>query len=176
MSEVRGVRRVKTSHPANVQSVLHGLVPGLSRCWWTLLSAHISGLSSGLLDDTGRYSAVVHATRTGRWWSITIDEDPRAQTQARRLDQVEDVARSVLIDTDMLSPTESATFTVITRADSLDELRRAAVDAKEVANEVASKAAREFARRAADQGLPLRDIGAMLGVTHQSAQQLLTSA
>jgi hypothetical protein len=121
----------------------------------------------------------VHATRTGRWWSITIDEDPRAQTQARRLDQVEDVARSVLIDTEMLSPTESATFTVVTRADSLDELRRAAVDAKEAANEaseIASKAAREFARRAADQGFPLRDIGAMLGVTHQRAQQLLTSA
>ena len=30
-----------------------------------------------------------HAIRSGRWWAITIDEDPRAQTQARRLDQVE---------------------------------------------------------------------------------------
>lgn len=121
----------------------------------------------------------VHATRTGRWWSITIDEDPRAQTQARRLDQVEDVARSVLIDTDVLSPTEPATFTLITQADNLDDLRRTAVEAKAAANEAseaASKAAREFARRAADQGLPLRDIGAMLGVTHQRAQQLLASA
>ena len=106
----------------------------------------------------------VHATRSGRWWSITIDEDPRSQTQARRLDQVEDVARSVLIDTEMLTPNEPAAFTVVTQADNLDVLQRKAVAAKE-----ASKAAREFARNAADQGLPLRDIGAMLGVTHQTS-------
>ena len=121
----------------------------------------------------------VHATRSGRWWSITIDEDPRAQTQARRLDQVEDVARSVLIDTEMLTPNEPVAFTVITQADNLDDLRRKAVAAKQAAadaSEEASKAAREFARNAADQGLPLRDIGAMLGVTHQRAQQLLASA
>ena len=63
----------------------------------------------------------VHAIRSGRWWAITIDEDPRAQTQARRLDQVEDVARSVLIDTDMLKPNEPASFTVVPQADNLDE-------------------------------------------------------
>ena len=121
----------------------------------------------------------VHATRSGRWWSITIDEDPRAQTQARRLDQVEDVARSVLIDTEMLAPNEPVAFTVVTRTDNLDDLRRKAVAAKQAAadaSEEASKAAREFARNAAAQGLPLRDIGAMLGVTHQRAQQLLASA
>ena len=121
----------------------------------------------------------VHATRSGRWWSITIDEDPRAQTQARRLDQVEDVARSVLIDTEMLTPNEPVAFTVVTQADNLDDLRRKAVAARQAAadaSEEASKAAREFARNAADQGLPLRDIGAMLGVTHQRAQQLLASA
>ena len=121
----------------------------------------------------------VHATRSGRWWSITIDEDPRAQTQARRLDQVEDVARSVLIDTELLTPNEPVAFTVVTQADNLDDLRRKAVAARQAAadaSEEASKAAREFARNAADQGLPLRDIGAMLGVTHQRAQQLLASA
>ena len=121
----------------------------------------------------------VHATRTGRWWSITIDEDPRAQTQARRLDQIEAVARSVLIDTEMLTPNEPATFTVLMQAGSLDDLRRKAIKAKENAahaSDEASQAAREFARSAADQGLPLRDIGAMLGVTHQRAQQLLASA
>ena len=67
MSEVRGVRRVKTSHPANVQNVLHILVPGFSRCWWTLLCAHISGLSSGLFYVTGRYSAV-----RGGTWTLTV--------------------------------------------------------------------------------------------------------
>ena len=121
----------------------------------------------------------VHATRSGRWWSITIDEDPRAQTQARCLDQVEDVARSVLIDTEMLTPNEPVAFTVVAQADTLDDLRRKAVAARQAAadaSEEASKAAREFARNAADQGLPLRDIGAMLGVTHQRALQLLASA
>ena len=121
----------------------------------------------------------VHATRSGRWWSITIDEEPRAQTQARRLDQVEGIARSVLIDIEMLTPNEPATFTVVAQADNLAGLRQNAIAAKEAgtnASEEDSKAAREFARNAADQGLPLRDIGAMLGVTHQRAQQLRASA
>ncbi len=120
----------------------------------------------------------VNATRSGRWWSITIDQEPRAQTQARRLDQVEAIARSVLIDLNVLAQDESASFTVHSYADELETLRRSALRAKAAANEAtetASRTAREFARSAAAEGLPIRDIGALLGVTHQRAQQLLTS-
>jgi hypothetical protein len=120
----------------------------------------------------------VQATRSGRWWAITIDEDPRAQTQARRLDQVESMARSVLADLDALGPDEAATFTVTAHAADLEALRRSALQAKAVAtkaSEDASRTAREFARTASEQGLPVRDIGALLGVTHQRAQQLLTA-
>ncbi len=120
----------------------------------------------------------VQATRSGRWWSITIDEDPRAQTQARRLDQVEATAREVLIDLDVVTGDDNVTFTVHTHANELDSLRTSALQAKTAANdasELASRTAREFARRAASEGLPVRDIGILLGVTHQRAQQLLTS-
>ena len=113
-----------------------------------------------------------------RWWSITIGEDPRAQTQARRLDQVEDMARSVLEDLNVLGPEDDVTFNVTTDASDLEDLRRAALDARSAATEageIASKTAREFARCDSQQGLPVRDIGALLGVTHQRAQQLLTS-
>ena len=120
----------------------------------------------------------VQATRSGRWWSITIDEDPRAQTQARRLDQVEAVARSVLVDLDVLTQDQDVTFTVTTHAYELEPLRRSALQAKAAAteaSETASRTAREFARCASEHGLPVRDIGALLGVTHQRAQQLLTT-
>ena len=120
----------------------------------------------------------VQATRSGRWWAITIDEDPRAQTQARRLDQVEATARAVLIDLDVVTGNDVVTFTLHTHAHELDSLQACALQAKIAANkasELASRTAREFARRAASDGLPVRDIGILLGVTHQRAQQLLTS-
>ena len=71
-------------------------------------------------------SFTARATRSGRWWAITIDEDPRVQTQARRLDHVEAVARCVLIDALVLGAEEQAKFTVVVDADELEPLRRAA--------------------------------------------------
>jgi hypothetical protein len=43
-------------------------------------------------------SFTARAIRSGRWWAITVDEAPRPQTQARRLDQVEAATFCVLAD------------------------------------------------------------------------------
>lgn len=121
-------------------------------------------------------SFTARATRSGRWWAITIDEDPRAQTQARRLDQVEAAARCVLVDALVLGVEEQAKFTVVIDADELEPLRKAALSARvnaSVAADKASEAAVMFAVNAAEAGMPLRDIGALLGVSHQRAHQLL---
>jgi hypothetical protein len=118
----------------------------------------------------------VHATKSGTWWAVTIDEDPRAQTQARRLDKIEAAARSVLVDMNVLGPNEAARFTISIDADDLESLRNVAIGAKRTAlnaAEQASEAARTFARRASEEGLPVRDIGALLGMSYQRAHQLL---
>jgi hypothetical protein len=121
-------------------------------------------------------SFTARATRSRRWWAVTVDEDPRVQTQARRLDQVEAVARCVLVDALVLGPADQAKFTVVVDADELEPLRQAALLARtnaSAATEQAGEAAVTFALKAAEAGMPLRDIGAMLGVSHQRAHQLL---
>ena len=121
-------------------------------------------------------SFTARATRSGRWWAITIDEDSRAQTQARRLDQVGAAARGVLVDALVLGVEEQAKFTVVIDADELEPLRKAALSARvnaSVAADKAGEAAVMFAVKAAEAGMPLRDIGALLGVSHQRAHQLL---
>jgi hypothetical protein len=75
-------------------------------------------------------SFTARATRSGRWWAITVDEDPRAQTQARGLDQVESAARCVLVDALVLGVDEQAKFTVVVDADELEPLRKAALSAR----------------------------------------------
>lgn len=75
-------------------------------------------------------SFTARATRSRRWWAVTVDEDPRVQTQARRLDQVEAVARCVLVDALVLGPADQAKFTVVVDADELEPLRQAALLAR----------------------------------------------
>jgi hypothetical protein len=118
----------------------------------------------------------VRATRSGKWWAVTVDEEPRAQTQARRLDQVESAARSVLVDLSVCGPEEEAVFTLVVHADELEPLRAAALKARELASVAVDQAgvvAAKFATEASDAGMPLRDIGILLGVSHQRAHQLL---
>ena len=55
----------------------------------------------------------VRAVRSGNWWSITVPELPGVFAQARRLDQVETMAREAIammldIDTDQVGPIEIA--------------------------------------------------------------------
>ena len=57
-------------------------------------------------------------------------------------------------------------------AEDLDAARRLRSEAKQVA-EQASERVRHAARILANQGLTVRDIGSILGVSYQRAQQLL---
>jgi hypothetical protein len=89
---------------------------------------------------------------------------------------VEAAARCVLVDALVLGVEEPAKFTVVVDADELEPLRKAALSARvnaSVAADKAGEAAVMFAVKAAQAGMSLRDIGALLGVSHQRAHQLL---
>jgi predicted RNase H-like HicB family nuclease len=43
-----------------------------------------------------RPTYTVNAERTGRWWAITVSELPGVFSQARRLDEVETMARDAI--------------------------------------------------------------------------------
>jgi predicted RNase H-like HicB family nuclease len=121
----------------------------------------------------------VTAERDGRWWLVRVPEVPAAFTQARRLDQAEAMARevvSLLLDV----PEDSFDLRVEPVvppeiAQDLDEARRLRREAKQVA-EQASDRVRHAARILAGQGLTVRDIGSILGVSYQRAQQLLVQS
>lgn len=117
--------------------------------------------------------------RSGNWWVISVPDIPGAHSQARRLGQVEDVARELIaLMTD--DPPESFALHVdlkLPEAVRRDLDRSAAL--REMAAQIQSEAA-QLARRAAarlrNQGLPLRDVGQALGVSFQRAKQLIDEA
>jgi hypothetical protein len=58
-------------------------------------------------------------------------------------------------------------------ADDVADVRRRWHAAQE-ARTAATERAREVARKAADMGMTVREIGTLLGISHQRAQQLCT--
>ncbi|MGH3095493.1 MAG: hypothetical protein ACRDMV_05770 [Streptosporangiales bacterium] len=118
----------------------------------------------------------VNVYREEGFWMVQIPELDLL-TQARRLDEVERMARSIIsLDQEV----ESDSFTVSIHTDlglvgdQIDEARSLRATADE-ANHKAAKLARESARQLYADGLPLRDVGALLDVSFQRAQQLVKS-
>ena len=109
---------------------------------------------------------------SGRWWLIDVLEVPAAHSQARRLDQAEDVARDLIA---LLTDSDPGSFDVEVNVRLPDEVRADLDRAGELRQEAARSQheaallARSAARRLHDDGLPLRDIGRLLQVSHQRA-------
>jgi len=117
------------------------------------------------------------AERSGGWWAARVPELPGVFTQARRLDQVPAMvadAAGAFLDI----PAEKVDVQVQPKLDldvtrRLEEARRERLCADELALAAADKL-RQVARALANDGLSERDIGSILGVSHQRAHQLLT--
>jgi hypothetical protein len=119
----------------------------------------------------------VEVTREGRWWMISIPALD-GLTQARRLDEVEDMARSYIsVDTDAPPSTvELGKVSIWVGTDEVntahDEIAALRAEAR-AAEERAAERAREVANRLAAADVPVRDIAAVLGVSHQRVSQLV---
>ena len=120
----------------------------------------------------------VRAVRSGDWWAITVPALPGVFSQAKRLDQVEGMARAAIamllditiddvgrIETD-IEPPEPAAGMIATM--------HAALATARTATEEAATARREAARLLRSAGLPMRDVGHLLGISHQRVSQILT--
>ncbi|TFH70619.1 HicB family toxin-antitoxin system [Cellulomonas sp. HD19AZ1] len=116
------------------------------------------------------------AAREGRWWTITVPDV--GVTQSRRLDDVEGMARELVAVT-LDVPLSDGTVTVevakvgdVDVADRLATLRRERAEAERLeaaAREHTAALARDLVAR----DVPLRDVGAILGVSHLRAHQLV---
>ena len=125
------------------------------------------------------YRVEVERGRSGRWWLIDVPDVPAAHSQARRLDQVEEVTRDLIA---AMTDTEPDSFGVDIHVELPGPVRADLQRAEELRQQAAASQheaailARSAARRLHDEGLPLRDIGKLLQVSHQRAHQLVGEA
>ena len=119
----------------------------------------------------------VRAVRSGTWWAMTIPELPGVFSQARRLDQVEAMAREAIammldVGTDQIGQIEVEIVTPAPAAALIGTMHDALDTARE-ATETAASARREAAKALRADGLPMRDVGRLLGLSHQRVSQIL---
>lgn len=118
-----------------------------------------------------------HVTRDGRFWLIHIPEIDR-YTQARNLGEIEPMARDlVAVMTGASTTSFDITVDIVMPEGVNDHLRRARELREDEAKARAEAAAevRAAAVELKESGIPLRDLGKLLGVSYQRAHQLVNS-
>jgi hypothetical protein len=115
--------------------------------------------------------------RDGKWWMIEIPEID-GLTQARRLAEVEDMARSFIAVDQDLAPSEIQLKNprVIVGGNDLTATMREILELRAAARKADEAVAALMVRTAtalASADVPLRDIGSALSVSHQRVHQLL---
>jgi hypothetical protein len=117
----------------------------------------------------------VTALRDERWWLLRVTELD-VVTQTRRLARAEWTARD-LIATWLGADRESFDVEVVPAVgdEAIDRLIGEAVEARAVAARQSSRASAltdQVVERLVAKGVPMRDIGEMLGISHQRVAQL----
>lgn len=124
-----------------------------------------------------RATFTARCVRSGDWWAITVPEVPGVHTQARRLDQAEEMARDAI---SLVRGVPANSFDVLLVPDLPPDIE-AEVDAAKELRETAERyqreatvAARALAVKLVDRyRLTLRDVGRIIGLSYQRIAQLL---
>lgn len=120
---------------------------------------------------------IVEVYRDGKWWMADIAALDLL-TQARRLANIEHAAReaiAVTLDVDYVDCEIEIRMRPISEID-VDTMRaeiRRVHEAASVLEREATAKSKELTQHLAQAGVPLRDIGTIIGFSHQRAHQLL---
>lgn len=119
-----------------------------------------------------------HCVREDGWWIVTVPEIDGVFTHARRLDQVLDLVRDAIalwleVEPDSFGVVIEADVHGISAVEKAIEARHAADDAKVQASVTTTAAVVELFQGGR---LPLRDIGTLVGISHQRVAQILDDA
>lgn len=117
-------------------------------------------------------NATAVCTRNGGWWAVEVPEIPGLFTQARRLDQVEAMVR----DAASMLDVQVGTVTVEPRLDEatqrmVDDLLAKRDDARRIQEE-AGRLARSTVAALREEGLTVRDVATVTGVSPQRVSAL----
>jgi len=117
------------------------------------------------------------AVREGRWWNIQVPE-VGGHTQARRLADIETMARELIAVTLDVPLSAVAVAVTITKVGSVENVSERAAAIKEARRQAAEleqwqlAQASQLAHELTDAAVPLRDIGTILDVSFQRVHQL----
>jgi len=115
------------------------------------------------------------ARRSGGWWAISVPELKGVHSQARRLDQVEGMAREAIA---LFLDTDPRTISVEVRPQTPTEVAQA-LDARKAAWEAEASAERATAaavRALIAKGYTVRDAGALLQLSPARVSQIARQA
>jgi len=116
--------------------------------------------------------------RSGKYWAVRITELD-SWTQARHLREVDAMARDLIsLDLDVPPDSFDLAVDIVTPAVAAEHLARSVelAERAEVARAASTAEIRAAARSMHDQGISLRDVGALLGISHQRVHQLISAA
>jgi predicted RNase H-like HicB family nuclease len=119
------------------------------------------------------------ARRSGGWWAVDVPEVEGVYTQARRLDQVETQVADAVATMLGMDPGAIEVILDPELPEGLaNEVRSARCATQEAlqAQARASQAARVAALNLSSEHLSTRDVGKLLGVSHQRVSQLIATA
>jgi hypothetical protein len=111
----------------------------------------------------------VRAERDGKFWYVSIPELDGA-TQARHLGELDAMARDWI---HCMTDEDPATIELDVEID-VPESVRSHLDRQDSLRAEAAAEARLAAKALRDEGIPLRDIGKLLGISHQRVHQLVS--
>ncbi|WP_246216554.1 HicB family toxin-antitoxin system [Mycobacterium botniense] len=129
-------------------------------------------------------------TRDGKWWMITVPElngyigadgaiNLSTVTQARRISEVPSQAKDFICTVTDMAPSEVDLHITIyvDDIDVTDRANKLAAERQTAERHAAAAAAeaKSLARELAARGVPVRDVGEVLGVSFQRAQQLISA-
>lgn len=126
---------------------------------------------------SGRRVYRVRARRSGTWWALDTRDVRGFASQARRLDRAEAAARDAIR---LLTDMPDDAFEIEIHPDLGDEiavgiarLGAARTEARDLRARIARLQGDLAAELADRHGLPVRDIGVLLGISHQRVAQIL---
>lgn len=119
------------------------------------------------------------AQRSGSWWAVEVPEIPGLFTQAKRLDQVTEMVRDAASALTGKPEDEfQVTISSVHINGQIDSVVDAAKEAAKALAEYQARAAdasKTAAATLAEEGLTVREVGEVLGVSHQRAHQLISA-
>ena len=117
------------------------------------------------------------ATRSGGWWAVEVPDVPGAFTQARRLEQIPAMAADAveMLTGERVDEVEVVPILPDAERERVEEWRTISTQAAELA-ERAARESRALVAQLRAEGLSVRDVGELLGVSSQRVSQLAPAA